>query len=297
MTAPAVEVKDGNSLRAFLMSDAVRKAIEPMLVEGQKYERIVREVVNAAAEQPGILECELGSIVRAVSKAVTYDLEIGQGVFLVPRKDKWNDAKAKLRPQIGYKGKIELMLRYRAAKFIDYHCIYENEVLNQNGGHYRIEFGTNPFIEHKPIRDPAKRGALVGGYAFAQMTQVHAIIVEMDRSEVDAIRQDFSQQWKTKWEGSGQGRKQVPLPLDEIPWYVEARCVHRLSKKVPMRGTLASLIADADGDDDEIEDVEVAGTARRELGAGAAEPIRSAAGPGLEAEPVERQPAAGGARA
>lgn len=256
---------------AFLMSDAAKAAIAPMLPKEQTHERIVREVMNCTADNPSILECTPESIIQAVSRAVSWDLEIGPSAFLVPRKDKKADPQPKLRAQIGYKGKIELMLRFRAAKFIDYHCRYENE-------HYRCEFGTNPFIEHKPIMDPGKRGKLVGGYAFAQMTQVHAIIVEMHRDEVDAIRQAYSQQWKMKWEHG----QQVALPLDEIPWYVDARCVHRLSKKVPMRGTLARILAEAedDGDLDEIE--EIVPVRRSELGAGAAEPIRSSAGPGVD---------------
>lgn len=276
---------------AFLKDPKVRTAIEAMLPDGVTYDRVVREVINAAAENPDIVNCEPSSIVRAISKAVTYDLVIGEGVFLVPRKDRANDAQPKLRCQLGYQGKIELMLRYRAAKFIDYHVRYEHE-------HYRCEFGTNGFVEHKPIMDPAKRGKLIGAYAFAKMTQFDCIIIEMHVDEIDAIRQKFSLQWKVKYEGYGQNRKTVPLPLDEIPWYCEARVVHRLAKKVPKRGKLAEIIAADEVDDEALEAVEAGTIARREIGPGAAEPTRTgAAGPGLEEIPVERVKAADAAGA
>lgn len=283
--APAAEKMTPAKFVAFLGTDKVREAIVPMLPEGVTYERIVREVINAAAENPSIVDCQPTSIVRAIAKAVTYDLEIGGGVFLVPRKDRRSDAQPKLRAQLGYRGKIELMLRYRAAKFVDYHCIYENE-------HYRCEFGTNPFIEHKPIMDPTKRGRLVGAYAYAQMTTVHSIIVEMHRDEVEAIREEYSQQWKKKTVWENRQPKDVPLPLDEIPWYCEARVVHRLSKKVPMRGKLAEIMAEDGADADDLEGIEAPSVARREIGPGAAEYIRTSGGPGLEEVPVERvQPA------
>lgn len=253
----------------FLRLESVRNAIEPLLIEGQKYERIVREIANAAADNNDIFKCSVDSIVRAVTKAISYDLMIGDGVFLVPRKDRSADAKPKLRAQIGYRGKIELMLRYRAAKFIDYHCRYANE-------HYRCEYGSNAFIEHRPIMDPEKRGELVGAYAFAKVTQFDIIPVEMHRSEIDAIRAKYSQAWKTEtvWENNQKVVK--PIALDAIPWYCEARVVHRLGKKVPMRGQLASILASDHGDEDDLESIEAPAIARRELGVGAAEPIKPA---------------------
>lgn len=242
----------------FLMSDKARQAIMPMLPPGQTYDRIVREFLNAVADNPGIATCVPASIIRAISRAVSWDLEIGVTAFLIPRKAKKTDAAAKLTASQGYRGKIELMVRHRAARLVDAECVYANE-------HFRYEQGTSPFIEHRPIMDPAKRGELIGAYAYAKITAYEVKIVVMSHEEIDAIRQEYSQQWKTKWEGGAQ----VPMSLEEIPWYCLGRCVHRLSKQMPMSGKLSAILAE---DEAMVED-EGPVQRPREIGEGAFHPF------------------------
>lgn len=207
-------------------SDQAKAAITAMLPEGQTYERVMREFYLAAAENPKILQCEPASIVRAVSRAVSWDLVIGVTAFLVPRK-------GKLCAQQGYRGKIELMVRHRAARLIDAQCVYANE-------QFRYQQGTNPFIEHHPIMDPKQRGELIGAYAYAKLTAYEVKIVVLATEEIDAIRRKYSLQWN---EGA----------LDSIPWYALKTCVHRLAKQIPMSPKLAALMHE-----DEIEDEEAA---------------------------------------
>ncbi len=224
-----------------MKSNEAREAIAVMLPEGQTYERVVREFFLAAADNPKILECEPASIVRAISRAVSWDLVIGVTAFLVPRKTKRTDAAPKLHAQQGYRGKIELIVRHRAARLVDAQCVYSNET-------FRYQQGTSPFIEHHPIMDPKKRGELIGAYAYAKLSAYEVKIIVMSADEVDAIRQQYSQQWNTKWENGNQ----VKIELREIPWYLLARCVHRLAKQIPMSPKVAKLLTD---DDDEPEEI------------------------------------------
>lgn len=210
-------------------SDQAKAAITAMLPEGQTYERVMREFYLAAADNPKILQCEPASIVRAVSRAVSWDLVIGVTAFLVPRKERRDDAVPKLCAQQGYRGKIELMVRHRAARLIDAQCVYSNET-------FRYQQGTNPFIEHHPIMDPKARGELIGAYAYAKLTAYEVKIVVLATEEIDAIRRKYSLQWK---DGA----------LASIPWYALKTCVHRLAKQIPMSPKLAALMHE-----DEVED-------------------------------------------
>ncbi len=258
---------------ALLRSDEAKRAILPMIPpmpgfgpndKEAAYERVIREFLNAAGDNPGILDCEPGSIIRAISRAVSWDLEIGVTAFLVPRKDRNDDPQAKLRAQIGYRGKLELMSSPRGpARYgVDALVVYKNE-------HFRYEQGTSPFIEHRPMYDLEKRGPIVAGYAIARLSMYHNKIVVMSVEEVREIQQKFSQQWRNK-------------PLESIPWYVEARCVHRLSRQVPLSGKTRLIMAESADAEEEADVIEE--PAPRALGAGAAEHVRTTAGERAAAE-------------
>jgi phage RecT family recombinase len=215
--------KKPTGIISLMESPEARRAITAMLPEGQTYERVMREFYLAAAENPDILKCEPASIVRAVSRAVSWDLVIGSTAFLVPRK-------GKLCAQQGYRGKIELMVRHRAARMVDAQCVYEKEL-------FRYQQGTSPFVEHHPIMDPQKRGELIGAYAYARLSAYEVKIIVLSVEEIDDIRRQYSHQWK-----SG--------ALGDIPWYALKTAIHRLAKQIPMSPKLSKLLTD---DDDELE--------------------------------------------
>lgn len=244
------------TFKALLLSDQARAVIEPMLPEGQTYERIVREAINAKADNPDIALCEPESIIRAVSRAVSWDLEIGNTAFLVPRKDNKSDEQPKLRAQLGYRGKIVLMSKPRGtAILVDAMAVYQEE-------HFRYEQGTNPFIEHRPKYDVKARGPMVAAYAYAKFGPYAQKIVVMSVDEIRAIQEKFSFQWK--------GRR-----LEDIPWYAEARCVHRLARQVPLTGKARLILSESDDADIEDADAIEEPPPARQLGEGAAQPVKT----------------------
>lgn len=226
----AVATTNSRAVIALLNREDARRAIEPLLSEGVTYERVIREVYLAASDNADILGCSNESIIRAVCKAVSWGLVIGETVHLVPFG-------RTLKAMQDYKGKIELMVRYRAARFIDAQPVYENEP-------YRFALGTSPFVEHTPLMDSAKRGRLVGAYAYAKISAYDLKVVVLTADEIDKIRKKHSKQWK-----SGE--------LGDIPWYACKTAVHRLAKQIPKSEALArALEQDDDAEADERDERE-----------------------------------------
>jgi recombinational DNA repair protein RecT len=140
--------------------------------------------------------------------------------------DRWEKRAKALRD---WKGDIELVLKSGAARKVDAKCVYANE-------HFKHEEGTNPYIEHHPIMDPAKRGAMVGAYAFAKLARYELVIAAMSVSEIDEIRQAKSKSWK---EG--------PLPA----WYARKTMVHQVTQKIPKNPKLAAVLAEFEREEEE----------------------------------------------
>lgn len=228
MTSVATVEKKPHAIVQLMESEESRAQITAMLPEGQTYERVMREFYNAAADNLDILKCEPASIVRAVSRAVSWDLVIGVTSFLVPRG-------GKLCAQQGFRGKIELMVRHRVVRLVDAQCVYAKE-------HFRYQQGTSPFIEHHPIMDPKVRGELIGAYAYAKISAYEVKIIVLSVQEVDEIRKKYSHQWKGG-------------TLDAIPWYALKTCVHRLSKQIPMNSEMAKLLSDDDDEPGELPEL------------------------------------------
>ncbi len=210
-----------------LTKQEARAAIEPMLRPGDSYERIVVEVFHAAANNPDILKCTPQSIVSAVAKAVGTGLVISEGIHLVPYGQK-------LQAIFDYKGRVELIVRAGVARAIDAHCVYANE---------RFDYtqGTNPTIEHHPIMDPTKRGAMIGAYAIATLNHYRSQSVVLSTAEIEQVRQQYSKQWKS----------------GELPyWYAQKTCVHRLAKLLPRNPALAQVIALFEREERDLEEAE-----------------------------------------
>lgn len=253
--ADAVETKKGGGFYAFLDS-RVMEAIRDMVPEGQSLARVRREIINAVHENPKILKCDATSIVRAVSKAVSWNLVIGHTAYLIPRAPRRGETQM-LTAMQSYHGKIELLVRHGAARLVDGHPVYKNE-------HYKSALGTNPWIEHYPMTlDPDGRGELVGGYAFAKITQTEFKIVEISAKEIDAIRKKYSQQW-------ADGRLE-----DVAHWYVPKTAIHRLCKQIPMSSDLAQLLTDDDDIDPEDDVLTIGDRNQRAIGAGAVPEFRA----------------------
>ncbi len=83
-------------------------------------------------------------------------------------------------------------------------------------------------FEHTPIMDQAKRGRLIGGYAYAALPGNLLTVFPMTIEEIEAVRAK-SRSWKN---------------LEIAPrWYVIKTCIHRVTKLLPKNPALAKVIA------------------------------------------------------
>jgi phage RecT family recombinase len=209
-----------------LLADDAKKYIVPLLPHGITLERIMPTVHRAVITNPAILDCTPASIIIAVGDTVRWDLAIGETVHLVPFREKVSTNPDKYEKRLkairDYKGDIELVIRAGAARSITAQNVYANEK-------FVYEQGDDPSIEHHPVLDPAKRGPQLGAYAIARISHYMKKIVWLHVTEIEAVRQAHSKQWKT----------------GAIPeWYGPKTCVHRVTKELPKNPKLAAVLHD-----------------------------------------------------
>src|SRR5262249_31974798 len=127
MAAPAANTERRIvTLKDVLEDQRARAEIAPYIPDGISYGRVMRDVFAAAHGNPRIKKCEPWSIIRAVARAVSWDLKIGDTCFLVPRYD--DRAKVtKLTAMQGYRGKIVILKRHHLVKHVNARCVYEGE--------------------------------------------------------------------------------------------------------------------------------------------------------------------------
>jgi phage RecT family recombinase len=212
---------------ALLDGEGARRVIEPLLPRGVDYRRVMQEVYLAGKENPEILSCTPESIVRAVAKAESWGLVIGDTVHLVPfnvkvsKKGEPDAWEKRLKAVQDYKGKIELIVSSGSARSVSAECVYV-------GDDFQMELGTAPFIRHRPETEQAKRGTMLGVYAVADLGQRHQPVIKwMPVADVEAIRAQHSKQWKS-------GVLQ--------PWYARKSVVHQLAKMLPKNARLLKVL-------------------------------------------------------
>jgi phage RecT family recombinase len=222
--ATAIEPRAETGIVALLDSDAARKIIEPLCPAGTDYRRVIQEVYLAVKDNPDLLKCEPASIVRAVGRAVSWGLVIGETVHLVPFGKQ-------CKAMQDYKGKIELVERSGAARAVHAENVYEHD-------DFLLELGAHPIVRLRPVLDPTKRGAFIGTYAVALLSHDNIKAIWVPASEIEAIRQKHSKQWK-----SG------VMPY----WYGQKTAIHRLAKQIPKSAKTARALATLDEDEDDSE--------------------------------------------
>jgi phage RecT family recombinase len=125
-------------------------------------DRILSALLTAAVKNPEIFACTKNSLYLAIMKTARWQLDIGDGVHLVPFNQ--NIAK-KGEPKVwqkvceavpDYRGLIALAVRQRLVRTIDAYPVYE-------GDEFEYQLGTPSFLRHRPCA-AAKRGNLRGAY-------------------------------------------------------------------------------------------------------------------------------------
>jgi phage RecT family recombinase len=258
------------------MGDEAKRQITPLLPQGISLERVVSTLYQVVADNEELLECTPASLIMAVGRGVKWDLDFGETVHLVPfnvnlakkgQTPRWEKRAKAIRD---YKGDIELVIRSGAARHVEAQCFYANEP-------FKYEQGTAPFIEHHPIVDVAKRGPMVGAYAWARINTQSLKISVMAVPEIDKIRQEKSKSWKDG-----------PLP----DWYARKTLVHQVTKAIPKNAKLAEVLRQFDVEEEEIPEGEFEVVKETPVAAAPAAPAAAApetAAPA--AEPVDDTPA------
>lgn len=166
-----------------------------------KPERLVKIVVGAVMRNPTLLDCEVGSIVRAVIQGAELGLEPGSALnhaYLVPF---WND-KAKCyecQLQPSYMGLSELAYRSGMIQSIEASVVYKQDV-------WEYQKGLDPILRHVPgehdedPKDITHVYCIVrmkdGGFAYSVLTRT---AVEKLRLRNPAVKKGRATPWDTDY--------------------------------------------------------------------------------------------------
>lgn len=133
-----------------------------------------------------LLECSpasfFGALVQAFQLGLEVDSPLGHA-YLVPYKGECTFI-------IGYKGLVDLGYRSGKVKSVSAHVVFDNDE------HFKVEYGTNEIIEHRPATG-GERGERIGAYAVIRTHDGGIIQRFLPLREIEAARPPH---WKkTPW--------------------------------------------------------------------------------------------------
>lgn len=227
-----------------MVMDQAKSVLMPLLrgnalQREQQYETVIATVYRSAVEKPEILKCTPQSIVLAVADALETELQIGRTIHLVPlkneklskaRREQGGEDVYELDAWTGYLGDIELVIRSGAARGIDAELIYAKD-------HFDYRQGSNPNIDHRPFF-PGDRGAVIGAYAVAHITQWLRKQSVLTMAQIEKVRA-ISKKWG-------------PNKVKECPdWWAKKRAIKVVTHDLPRNPTLARVCARMEREDSE----------------------------------------------
>jgi recombination protein RecT len=206
---------------------------------GCDLERISKVATIAATTTPGLLKCDVPSLVAAVGHCVSLGLEPNTPLglaYLVPfntkRKnprtgvDEWVNS---VQVIIGYRGYIELARRSGQIISIAAHEVRERD-------RFDYSYGLTERLEHVPAKN--NRGEIIAFYAVARLVGGGYVFEVMSREDVETIR-DGSQGWQNA----------VKFKKDKAhPWhkhFVEMgrkTAIRRIAKYLPLSLAMATAM-------------------------------------------------------
>ncbi len=214
-----------NSVRRLLESEGVRLQVARALPKHMTPERILRIGVTALQNNPRLLECTEGSLVKAITEAAELGLEVNTPLgyaYLVPYKDQ-------VTLQVGYRGFINLAHRSGKISSMAAEIVYEHD-------QFAIQLGTNRNLMHVPMMS-GDRGKKIGAYATVLFRDGTTDFEYMTADDIAMIR------------GRSAGAKQSngPWTTDENEMWRKTP-IRRLAKRLPMtaddQGLLRAAIID-----------------------------------------------------
>ena len=185
---PAVKLSDMKPREqvAYLL-DQKKGEIAKMLPQHLNAERLLKVAQIAVTTTPGLLKCDVASLIGAIGQCAQMGLEpntvLGHA-YLVPFKVKRKDANGNERwvdsvqVIVGYKGFIDLARRSGQIVSIAAHEVCTND-------EFELVYGLDERLTHKPALDD--RGDIVGFYAVAKLVGGGHAFEFMSLRQVEAI--------------------------------------------------------------------------------------------------------------
>lgn len=164
--------------------ESFKRTIASVLPRHVSADRMVRVVLSAMQSNPGLLECDPGSVVLSVLRAAAYGLEpdggpLGQG-YLVPF---WSGKNRRKECQFiaGYRGLCKLARNSGEVADIWAEVVYEAD-------RFTYELGLNPTLNHVRDDDGKDPGALKYVYAVARFKDGNKRFIVMNKAEIEKIK-------------------------------------------------------------------------------------------------------------
>jgi len=188
------------------------KAVRSILPKHLTPERVMRIAYIAIEQSPKLGQCSKASLINAILEASMLGLEISTPLghaHLVPYK-------TKCQLIIGYLGFLDLAYRSNQISKFAMQAVYEKD-------HFRYQYGTNAFIEHRPS-DDINIGDLKYAYAIAQFKDgsTEFEVVNKRTAEATKARSAAKHKQDSPWNTS-----------DEWTMWVKT-AVRKLAKRLPM---------------------------------------------------------------
>jgi recombination protein RecT len=186
------------------MLQSKKGEIAKMLPSHLNIERLLKIATIAATTTPGLLKCDVPSLVGAIGQCAQMGLEpntiLGEA-YLLPFKCKRKDVNGQERwvdsvqVIVGYKGLISLARRSGQIISIAAHEVCEND-------HFELIYGLEEKLEHRPALD--NRGEVIGFYAVAKLKDGGYSFDFMSTKQVNAIMAKTQSKgaygpWKDHW--------------------------------------------------------------------------------------------------
>lgn len=171
---------------AYLL-DQKKGEIAKMLPQHLNAERLLKVAQIAVTTTPGLLKCDVASLIGAIGQCAQMGLEpntvLGHA-YLVPFNTKRKDANGverwvnSVQVIIGYKGLIDLARRSGQIVSIAAHEVCTND-------EFELVYGLDERLTHKPALDD--RGDIIGFYAVAKLVGGGHAFEFMSLRQVEAI--------------------------------------------------------------------------------------------------------------
>lgn len=191
MSSNAVSKK--MSFSVAINSTSFQKSIHNALRDPERASRFTASIVSAVSTNPGLQECDAGTIVTAALLGESLNLspspQLGQ-YYLVPYNDKKRGKVAQF--QLGYKGYIQLAIRSGYYKKLNVLAIKEGELVRFDPLEEVIEVH---LIEDETVREETPA---MGYYAMFEYQNGFRKAIYWPKSKMERHAEQYSQGYRAK---------------------------------------------------------------------------------------------------